>query len=100
VPVGREELGQLPSLGLVDHEALGEALRTGHLAGAALDVLPVEPPGADEPARSWPCTILGPHVAWYSAETARLPYDLAARDLMLALMGREPVHALARPAGR
>lgn len=86
--------------GLVDHEALGAALRSGHLGGAALDVLPVEPPGADEPARAWPRTILNPHVAWYSAESARLPYDLAAHDLMLALTGREPVYALARPVRR
>jgi D-3-phosphoglycerate dehydrogenase len=83
---------------LVDHEALGEALRSGHLGGAALDVLPVEPPSPDEPARAWPRTILNPHAAWYSDETARKPYDLAARDLMLALTGREPVYALARPA--
>jgi D-3-phosphoglycerate dehydrogenase len=82
---------------LVEHEALGDALRSGHLGGAALDVLPTEPPSADEPALSWPRTILNPHAAWYSEEAARKPYELAARDLMLALTGREPVHALARP---
>jgi D-3-phosphoglycerate dehydrogenase len=82
---------------LVDHGALGEALRSGRLGGAALDVLPVEPPPADEPARSWPRTILNPHASWYSEEAAQKPYELAARDLMLALTGREPVHALARP---
>jgi D-3-phosphoglycerate dehydrogenase len=82
---------------LVDHEALGEALRSGHLGGAALDVLPVEPPLPNEPAKHWPRTILNPHAAWYSEETARKPYDLAARDVMLALTGREPVYALARP---
>jgi D-3-phosphoglycerate dehydrogenase len=82
---------------LVDHEALGEALASGHLGGAALDVLPVEPPPPDEPATSWPRTILNPHAAWYSDEAARKPYDLAAHDLALALTGREPVYALARP---
>jgi D-3-phosphoglycerate dehydrogenase len=82
---------------LVDHQALGEALRSGHLGGAALDVLPVEPPPEDEPARSWPRTILNPHAAWYTEEAALKPYQLAAHDLMLALTGREPVHALARP---
>ncbi len=82
---------------LVDHAALGEALRSGHLGGAALDVFPVEPPGPDEPALAWPRTIVNPHAAWYSPEAARKPYDLAARDLALALTGGEPVHALARP---
>jgi D-3-phosphoglycerate dehydrogenase len=83
--------------GLVDHEALGEALRSGHLAGAALDVFPVEPPPPDEPALTWPRTIVNAHAAWYSPDSALLPYELAARDLALALSGGEPVYALARP---
>jgi D-3-phosphoglycerate dehydrogenase len=83
--------------GLVDHQALGEALRSGHLAGAALDVFPVEPPPPDEPALTWPRTIVNAHAAWYSPDSALLPYELAARDLALALSGGEPVYALARP---
>jgi D-3-phosphoglycerate dehydrogenase len=83
---------------LVDHEALGVALASGHLGGAALDVLPLEPPPPGEPALGWPRTILNPHAAYYSEEAARKPYTLAAHDLMLALTGREPVYALARPA--
>jgi D-3-phosphoglycerate dehydrogenase len=83
--------------GLVDHSALGEALRSGRLGGAALDVLPVEPPEPGEPALAWPRTILNPHAAWYSPATARAPYDLAGRDLALALGGAEPRHALAQP---
>jgi D-3-phosphoglycerate dehydrogenase len=83
--------------GLVDHNALGVALVSGHLGGAALDVLPDEPPGPDEPALRWPRTIVNPHAAWYSPATERLPYELAAHDLFLALTGGEPVHLLARP---
>jgi D-3-phosphoglycerate dehydrogenase len=82
---------------LVDHEALGAALESGHLAGAALDVLPREPPGRDEPALAFPRTILNPHAAWYSEEAFKLCYSLPARDLALALAGGEPVYALARP---
>jgi D-3-phosphoglycerate dehydrogenase len=40
--------------GLVDHDALGEALNAGRLGGCALDVLPQEPPRDDEPALDWP----------------------------------------------
>lgn len=83
--------------GLVDHEALGAALESGHLGGAALDVFPAEPPGPGEPALRWPRTIVNPHAAWYSPEVALVPYELASRDLALALSGREPVYALARP---
>lgn len=83
--------------GLVDHDALGEALRSGHLGGAALDVFPVEPPAPDEPALTWPRTIVNAHAAWYSPDSALLPYELAGRDLALALSGGEPVYALARP---
>ena len=45
---------------LVDHAALGEALRSGRLGGCALDVLPLEPPPADEPAFDWPRTVRHP----------------------------------------
>lgn len=86
--------------GLVDPEALGAALASGHLGGAALDVLPLEPPRPGEPALEWPRTIVNPHAAWYSAEAHRAAYQLAGHDLMLGLTGREPVYALARPAAR
>ena len=61
------------------------------------DLFPVEPPGPDEPALSWPRTIVNAHAAWYSPDSALLPYELAGRDLALALSGGEPVYALARP---
>jgi D-3-phosphoglycerate dehydrogenase len=83
---------------LVDHAALGEALRAGRLGGCALDVLPHEPPAPDEPALHWPRTLINPHSAWYSPASSGAPYRLAAEAAAAVLEGREPEHALARPA--
>ncbi len=83
---------------LVDHVALGEALRAGRLGGCALDVLPQEPPAADEPALRWPRTLINPHSAWYSPESSGAPYRMAAEAVAAVLEGRDPAFALARPA--
>lgn len=48
---------------LVDEAALIAALKTGHLAGAALDTYAVEPLPPDSPLRSMPNVLLSPHVA-------------------------------------
>jgi D-3-phosphoglycerate dehydrogenase len=84
--------------GLVDHAALGAALRCGALGGCALDVLPTEPPAGDEPALVWPRTLLNPHAAYYSPQSATAPYRLAGEAVAAVLEGREPQGALARPA--
>ncbi len=82
---------------LVDHAALGDALRAGRLGGCALDVLPQEPPAPDEPALQWPRTLINPHSAWYSPESSGAPYRMAAEAVAAVLEGREPAAALARP---
>ncbi len=83
--------------GLIDHAALAVALQSGHLGGAALDVLPTEPPAADEPVLAWPNTIINPHAAWYSPDSHMRPYLRAGADLAAALRGEEPAFALERP---
>ena len=75
--IGTDLLGRMPSGsylvntargGLVDLDALLEALDSGRLAGVALDVLPQEPPPQDHPLLNHPRALITPHVAWYSAE--------------------------------
>ncbi len=55
--------------GLVDTTALAAGLRRGQPAAAALDVLPKEPPAADEALLSAPNLLCTNHVAWYSDES-------------------------------
>ncbi|MGN8342271.1 2-hydroxyacid dehydrogenase [Pseudomonas sp. SMV71] len=56
--------------GLIDEQALADALRNGHLGGAATDVLSVEPPVQGNPllATDIPRLIVTPHNAWGSRE--------------------------------
>ncbi|MCY1416195.1 Glycerate dehydrogenase [compost metagenome] len=57
--------------GLVDEQALADTLRSGHLGGAAPDVLSVEPPVHGNPllAKDIPRLIITPHSAWGAVES-------------------------------
>ncbi|MFK0086872.1 2-hydroxyacid dehydrogenase [Pseudomonas sp. NPDC090755] len=57
--------------GLIDEQALADALRAGHLGGAATDVLSVEPPVNGNPllAKDIPRLIVTPHSAWGAVES-------------------------------
>jgi phosphoglycerate dehydrogenase-like enzyme len=57
--------------GVVDEDALVDALRTGGVAAAGLDVFAVEPIPAASPLLSLDNVVLTPHVTWYTVDTMR-----------------------------
>lgn len=81
---------------LVDQAALTEALRCGGIAGAALDVLEVEPPDPDDPLLSLPNVVCLPHIGTATTQTRRRMRDLAVRNLLAGLAGQTPP-AVANP---
>jgi len=79
---------------LVDLYALRAALESGHLSGAALDVLDEEPPSADHVARTLPRTILTPHLAWLSPDSEFASYEMAAEAIAAFLSAQVPPHVV------
>lgn len=75
---------------MVNHEALGEALTSGKLAGAALDVFPEEPLPPDSPLYDFPNVILTPHTASSSENYAIRAADVFRRNFR-ALLGHTPM---------
>jgi glycerate dehydrogenase len=74
---------------LIDSQALLAALRAGRLGGAGIDVLPTEPPGADDPlvAVELPNLIVTPHIAWASHEARQRALDQVADNVRSFLAG-------------
>lgn len=67
--------------GLINESDLAQALKDGHLAGAALDVLSTEPPSPDNPMLSCDNCIITPHIAWSSKEARTRLIDILASNL-------------------
>jgi D-3-phosphoglycerate dehydrogenase len=75
---------------LVDEPALAEAVKTGRIAGAALDVLTTEPPMDGHPLVGLDAVLLTPHAAFYSEEAIEEVRRRAAQHVCAVLTGIVP----------
>src|SRR5688572_11064880 len=103
--IGRDEIARLPDRavlvnaargGLLDHDALCDALDAGKLRAAALDVYDPEPPAPGSRLFSTPNLVLSPHLAGASRETAERAATIAAAEVGRFLR-REPLRFVANP---
>jgi len=82
--------------GLVDEAAMVEALRSGHIAAAGLDVFAEEPLSAGHPLLALDNVVLSPHVAWNTPEATALLLDTAIGNLERYYDG-DPINIVAGP---
>jgi len=75
---------------IIDEEALIEAIRSGKVAGAALDVFEEEPPRADNPLLSLENVVLTPHIGASSREAMRRMAIQSAEGILKVFRGETP----------
>jgi len=73
---------------LVDEHALADALRSGNIAGAAVDVICEEPMPADHPLLTAPNCVITPHMAWASLAARRRLMQKTAANIRAFLDGK------------
>jgi len=76
--------------GMVDVEALADALQQRRIAGAAVDVYETEPPTADYPLFGERNAILTPHLAWYSENAGMRIREIILLEIERAMNGLPP----------
>ncbi len=76
--------------GLIDHAALWQAVQSGQIAGAALDVFDPEPPDLSLPLYRDRRVIVTPHAAFLSEESLRELRTRAMQQVAEAIQGRRP----------
>ena len=79
---------------VVDTDALVDALRSGSIFGAALDVTDPEPLPADHPLVNMTNCIVVPHTASATVQTRDRMAELAAENLLAGLRGERPPAAV------
>ncbi len=77
---------------LLDEAALVDALRSGQLAGAAIDVYDPEPPDTSNPLFTLPNIICTPHIASYTTAGVLRMQIMACEQIASALRGERPTH--------
>lgn len=83
--------------GIIDEEALAEAIEQGHVAGAALDVFAVEPLPADSPLRRSDKIILTPHLGGSTVEAQEKVAEDVALQVLDVLNDRPARYAVNAP---
>ncbi|HMJ43407.1 MAG TPA: NAD(P)-dependent oxidoreductase [Pseudolabrys sp.] len=81
--------------GIVDEKALYQAVSSGKLFGAGLDVFDIEPPTTENPLTKLPTVVLTPHAAGGTYETQVRSSMLVAEQLFEALAGGQPLGRVA-----
>jgi glycerate dehydrogenase len=74
---------------LLDEQAVADALRSGRLAGAGVDVLSQEPPQPDNPLLEAPNCIITPHMAWATVEARNRLMSIAVENVQAFLRGEQ-----------
>jgi glycerate dehydrogenase len=74
--------------GLLDEQAVAEALSSGKLAGAALDVVSEEPMKEYNPLLTAPNCIITPHIAWAPKESRQRLLDCCVENILAFLAGK------------
>lgn len=82
---------------VVEEQALIEALRSGHLAGAGLDVYDREPLPAGHPFRSLDTVVVSPHIGYVTEQLFRTAWQRMAQDVAAYLAG-SPIRVVTDPA--
>jgi len=77
---------------IIDEPAMVDALRSGRLAAAGLDVFAVEPVPADNPLLALDNVVVTPHVTWYTADTMRRYLEVAVDNCARLRDGAELVN--------
>jgi glyoxylate reductase len=77
---------------IMDQKALADALRSGTIFAAGLDVTDPEPPSPDDPLLKLPNVIVAPHIASATVGTRNAMAEICARNLLAGLSG-EPLPA-------
>jgi len=82
--------------GLLNETALIEALRSGQLKGAGLDVFAEEPLGDNHPLLGFENVVLSPHVAYNTPEAVKAIFDITVQNICSYFDG-EPINVVAAP---